>query len=172
MLILAAGNSVELSETAEAVTAVIVLSTSAMVSGILVVPFVYWVEMSAMVGASFTAVMVTVKVDDAVKLPSLTVRVMVTVPLWLLSGVTVTVRFSPVPPRVIFASGTTVVSEEVAVTVKLDAAVLSSDMVKARTPVSKSSLMLWVETVEMLGAVLLDPSDTEEDCEAALGSST
>ena len=50
--------------------------------------------------------------------PSLTVSVMVAVPLWFAAGVTVTVRAAPLPPRTMFASGTSVWFDEVAVTVE------------------------------------------------------
>ncbi len=59
----------------------------------------------------------------------------------LAAGVTVTVRFAPLPPSTMFALGTSDVLLEVAVTVKLPAAVSTSPTVKARAEVAVSSLM-------------------------------
>ena len=81
ILIFAGGNSASSVVVALEVTVVMVLSTSTIVKGTLIVPFVYWVAMSATVGASLIAEMVTVKVVEAVVVPSLTVTVMVTDPL-------------------------------------------------------------------------------------------
>ena len=62
-----------------------------------------------MVGRSFTAVTVRTKLVAAVAWLSLTVTVIVAVPLWFAAGVTVTVRFAPVPPKTMLATGTRVV---------------------------------------------------------------
>ena len=51
------------------------------------------------VGASFAGVTVSTNVSLAVSSPSLTVTVIVAVPDWLAAGVTVTVRFAPLPPN-------------------------------------------------------------------------
>ena len=76
--------------------------------------------MSLMVGAEFT---VRTKVSLVLSDPSLTVTVMVAVPLWLLAGVTVTVRFAPLPPKTMFEVGTKVVLLLLALTFKDPAAV-------------------------------------------------
>ena len=55
----------------------------------------------------------------------------VAVPVWLLAGVTVTVRFAPLPPNVMFAFGTSVVLLELPLSVRLLAAVSASPIVKA-----------------------------------------
>ena len=68
---------------------------------------------SEIVGGSLTAVTVTTNVSVAVAVPSLTVSVMVVVPDWLAAGVTVTVRFAPVPPMTMLAFGTRVVLDDV-----------------------------------------------------------
>ena len=53
---------------------------------------------------------------------------------------TVTVRLAPEPPKTMLATGTTVVSLEVADRVRLPAAVSTSPTVKAMAPVAVSSL--------------------------------
>ena len=77
-----------------------------------------WFAMFVMVGASLTALTVTVNVSVAVREPSLTVRVIVAVPLEFATGVAVTVRLAPLPPRTTPASGNSVVFELVRVTVR------------------------------------------------------
>ena len=52
--------------------------------------------------------------------PSLTKIVIRVLPVRPLAGVIVTLRFCPLPPNVMFPDGTSVVSEEMAVTVRLD----------------------------------------------------
>ena len=90
--------------------------------------------MSLIVGGSLAAVTVSTKVSVAASVPSLTVSVIVAVPLWFAAGVTVTVRAAPLPPMTRFASGTSVWLAEVAVTVRLAAGVSTSPTVKARAP--------------------------------------
>src|SRR5262245_29361744 len=91
-------------------------------------------------GASFT--LLTVRRNDigVDLLPSLTVTVMVAVPNGLSAGVTVTVRFGPLPPNTTLAVGTNVVLDGVPVTVRLLAAVSASPIVNANAPVAVSSL--------------------------------
>ncbi len=73
-----------------------------------------------MVGAVFgTALTVTVKLDCAVREPSETVRVMVATPDLPAAGETVTVRLAAVPASTMRVVGTSVVFEELAVTVRL-----------------------------------------------------
>src|SRR5438128_885412 len=74
---------------------------------------------------------VTVKVKGliAVLVPSLTVTVICAVPVLPAAGVTVTVRFAPLPPNTIFAFGTRVVEEELPETVRLVAGVSASPIV-------------------------------------------
>ena len=88
--------------------------------------------MLEMVGAVFAvALTVNTKLSLAVRLPSLTVTVMVDVPVWLSAGVTVTVRFAPEPPKTMLATGTKVGLEEAPETVRLPTAVCASPTVKA-----------------------------------------
>src|SRR6266568_5508443 len=86
--------------------------------------------MLEMVGAVFAvALTVNTKLSLAVRLPSLTVTVMVAVPVWLEAGVTVTVRFAPEPPKTMLALGTKVGLEEAPETIRLPAAVCPSPIV-------------------------------------------
>jgi len=65
------------------------------------------------VAGAFT---VSTKASDAVAEPSLTVRVMVAVPVMLV-GVTVTVRLPPAPPKTMFVTGTSAVLDDARVSV-------------------------------------------------------
>ena len=76
------------------------------------------------------ALTVNRKLVEASRLPSLTVIVIVVVPLWPEAGVMTTSRLAPVPPKVMLASGTNVVLEEAAARVKLAGCVSASPMVK------------------------------------------
>ena len=69
---------------------------------------------------------------------------------------TVTVRLAPLPPKTMFAFGTSVVLDEVPVRVKLPAAVSTSPMVKAMALVAVSSLVLWLAMSEIVGLSLTD----------------
>ena len=94
------------------------------------------------VGASFTGVTPTLNVRLAVPpLASATCTVMAAEPFCLDSGVTDTVRFAPDPPNTIFAVGIRPGFEEVAESVRLEAAVSVSPIVIARGPVDVFSLM-------------------------------
>src|SRR4029078_2755220 len=79
-----------------------VVSTSATVKftgpiGVSIV--VNWSDMSTIVGGSFTGVSVRRSVSLALRRPSLTVTVIVAVPLWFAAGVTEIVRLAALPPR-------------------------------------------------------------------------
>src|SRR5688572_20647167 len=87
--------------------------------------------MAVIVGAVL-ALTVKTKLVAALSVPSLTVMVMVTVPLSPAAGVMTTFRAAPVPPpKTILASGTKVVFEEVAESVKPLGGVSASPMVKS-----------------------------------------
>jgi hypothetical protein len=109
--------------------------------------------MFEIVGESFTAFTVTTKVSLALNCPSLTVTVIVAVPLWLRAGLTVTDRFAPEPPKPIFPFGTSVGFDELPLAVKLPAAVSPSPIVKPMAPVPLSSLIVWSAMFEIVGAV-------------------
>src|SRR6266540_1546343 len=73
---------------------------------------VLWSEMFEIDGGSFTAFTVNRKLSLALNCPSLTVTVIVALPFWLSAGFTVTVRFAPEPPKLMFALGTSVGLDE------------------------------------------------------------
>ncbi len=84
---------------------------------------------------------VKTNVSVAVKVPSLTVTVIVAEPDKFAAGVTVTVRFAPEPPNTIFAFGTNVVSLELPLTVNDATAVSASPTVKESALVAVSSFV-------------------------------
>ena len=84
--------------------------------------------------------------------PSLTVSVIVALPLWLLAGVTVTVRFAPLPPSTMFASGTNVVLLLLPLRSKSATAVSTSPTVTDNALVAVSSLVDRLLTSLIVGA--------------------
>jgi len=98
---------------------------------------------------------VTLKLLLAVRLPSLTVMVINAVPVWPAAGVTVTVRFAPLPPRTMFAVGTRVVEEEVFVRVRFAAEVCASPIVNGIAAVAWPEVTVCAPIEEMVGAVLV-----------------
>src|SRR5947208_6955575 len=110
--------------------------------------------MLEMVGVVFAvAVTVSTKLSLAVRLPSLTVTVMVAVPVWLRAGVAVTVRLAPEPPKTMLATGTKVGLEEVSERIRLPAAVCASPTVKGMGAVAVFWLVDRSAMLEMVGAV-------------------
>ena len=95
-----------------------------------------------MLGGVFVATALTeiVKLVLLLRLPSLTVSVMVAVPVWPAAGVTVTIRFELLPPRAMPAAGTKVVFDELAVMARLPAAVSASPTVNANGLVADPAL--------------------------------
>src|SRR4051812_18355774 len=96
--------------------------------------------MFEMVGASFTAVTVTLKpvaVDPP--FPSLTVTVIVVEPDWSGRGLILIRRFVPFPPIPYPAPFRSLVLDEVAETVKADAEVSASPTVNGNVAVAESS---------------------------------
>src|SRR4051794_11713275 len=77
-------------------------------------------------GGSFTGFTVTAKIALALDRPSLTVSVMVALPLWLVAGRTVTVRWVPLPPKTMLAGGTSVGLDEALLSVRLAGGVFLS----------------------------------------------
>src|SRR5881392_1496041 len=95
-----------------------------------------WSARLEMVGGSFTGL--TVRTNDLLAdapSRSATVMVMVAVPDWLAAGTTMNVRFDPLPPKTIFASGARPWLEERPLTVKLAAGVSRSPMENGMAPV-------------------------------------
>ena len=74
----------------------------------------------------FDAFTVTEKLVFVGACPSLTVTVIVAVPVCPATGVTVTVRLAPLPPNVMFPVGTNTALFELPLTTKLPAAVSTS----------------------------------------------
>ncbi len=109
-----------------------------------------------MVGLSLTAF--TVRVNDvlAVRLPSLTVTVIVAVPYWLSAGSTVTVRFASLPPVMICSAslGTSSGSSETAEIVQVLTSVSTSLIVKPIAPVETSSSVARSAIALIVGASL------------------
>jgi hypothetical protein len=91
-------------------------------------------------GIAFT---INPKLIGVLAVPSLTVTVIVAVPVWFAAGVTVTVRFAPLPPKTMFAFGTKVGLFALPLTVRLAAAVSTSPTVKLSGPTATPALVLW-----------------------------
>lgn len=106
-----------------------------------------------MVGGVLAAVTVTTKLSEEVRLPSLTVTVIVAEPDWPAAGVTVTVRLEPLPPNTTPDVGIKVVFEDERVRVKLFAAVSASLTVNASAPVEVPAAIVWSAMLLMTGAV-------------------
>ena len=109
-------------------------------------------------GASLTSVTVSSNVVDAVSTPSLTLTVIVDVPLASGCGETTRVRFAPDPPKVnaapVFA--TTAVFEDAAASVRLAAGVCASPTVRKMAAVGVSSVVVRFAMPLMVGAVLAE----------------
>ena len=97
--------------------------------------------MSLMVGRSFSELTVRVNMSLTAFVPSLTVIVMVVVPNWFVAGVMVTVRLAPLPPKVMFALGTSAVTDDPPDTLNAADGVSTSPMVNEIAPVPVSSSM-------------------------------
>ena len=97
--------------------------------------------MALMVGGVLAAFTVNTKLVEAVSVPSLTVIVMVELPLRPDAGVMTALRLAPLPPKTILAIGTSAAFDEVADNVKAFGAVWTSPTVKAIAPVGVSSFV-------------------------------
>src|SRR6266487_6194146 len=86
--------------------------------------------------------------------PSLTLTVIVALPVWPVAGVTVTVRVVPLPPNTMLFSGTSVGLDELPLNVKLPAAVSTSPIVKFNGPVVPFTLIVWFAMPVIVGGVL------------------
>ena len=87
--------------------------------------------MAVMVGGVLAALTVNTKLVEAVSVPSLTVTVMVEVPLSPDAGVMTALRAAPLPPKTMLATGTSVAFDEAADSVNAFGEVCASPMVKA-----------------------------------------
>ena len=97
--------------------------------------------MAVMVGGVLAAFTVNTKLVEAVRVPSLTVTVMVEVPLRPDAGVMTALRAAPLPPKTILATGTSAAFEELADSVNAPGEVWASPTVKAIGPVGVSSFV-------------------------------
>src|SRR6266498_5582887 len=159
-IMLAPGTKVGLDETPETVRLPAAVCASPTVKAMGAVAIPWLVETSAMfeiVGAVFAEVLtVNTKLSLAVRLPSLTVTVIVAVPVWLRAGVKATVRFAPEPPKIMLAPGTKVGLDETPDTVRLPAAVCASPTVKAMGAVAVPWLVERSAILEIVGAVFAE----------------
>src|SRR4051812_1248678 len=123
---LAFGTSAGLLDEPDIVSEAAAVSTSATVKArtpVGVSSVVNWSVTSLIVGASLTALTVSTNVSDELLVPSLTEIVMVEVPDRFAAGVAVRVRFAPEPPNAGLPFGTSAGLDDVAVTVRAEAAV-------------------------------------------------
>ena len=97
--------------------------------------------MALMVGGVLAAFTVNTKLVEAVSVPSLTVMVMVELPLRPDAGVMTALRAAPLPPKTILAIGTSIAFDEVADSVNVPGEVSPSPTVKAIGPVGVSSFV-------------------------------
>ena len=96
--------------------------------------FTIWSAMSEMTGGSLTGFTASTNTRLALLLfVSVTVIVMVALPVWFVAGSSVTVRLLPLPPKVMFEVGTRLVLDEARLNVKSPGSVVSSPIVKAIT---------------------------------------
>ena len=96
-----------------------------------------------MVGAVFAEFTVNTNVSKDAFIPSLTVMVIVVVPAWLDTGVTVTVRLVPEPPKMIFEFGTRAVFEDLPDKTRFAAGVSGSETVNAIEGVGVLTVVVW-----------------------------
>src|SRR5436189_4149919 len=94
---------------------------------------------------------VSTNVSLALKLPSLTVNVIVAVPVWSDAGATVTVRFAPIPAKTMFPSGTKPVFDELPLRVRLPAAASTSPTVTGIAGVGVFTAVDWSFTSVIVG---------------------
>src|SRR6186997_2235022 len=97
--------------------------------------------MAVIVGGVLAGFTVNTKFVDTLSVPSLTVTVIVVVPLAPAAGVTTTLRLAPLPPKMILASGTSAVFDEVAESIRAPITVSASPIVKAIAPVGVPSFV-------------------------------
>src|SRR2546425_500611 len=104
------------------------------------------------VGGSFTALTVTTKFVLALYCPSLTLTVIVVTPFWLAAGLTVTVRFDPLPPKTMLLVGTSVGLDDPLLNVRLPIGVSASPTVNGIAPVAVSTVVNWSAISLIVGA--------------------
>jgi hypothetical protein len=102
---------------------------------------IVWSAIPLMVGGVFTAFTVNTKVSLALFVPSLTLTVIVAVPIWSAAGVTVTVRLLPLPPKTMLLNGTSARFDESFPNVRLPTDVSASPIVKGSAAVAVLTVM-------------------------------
>ena len=107
-----------------------------------------------MVFAAGSGTTESIKVPLEVRVPSLTVKVMVVLPLIEGVGVTVTVRLAPLPPKTILEAGTSAGLLDEPANVNSLADVWVSETVNPRAPVLVSAGIVCAAMVEIAGGVL------------------
>lgn len=138
------GTRVKLVEVPEIPRLTAAVSKSPMVNGIdaTVSSLIVWLPMAEMVGASFTALTVSVKLVVAAKPSgSRTVTEIIVKPDWFAEGVSVTVRLEALPPKTMFEFATRPGFDELPETVRLVAGDSRSPTVKAIAGLAVSSLV-------------------------------
>ena len=100
---------------------------------------------------------------DALRSPSLTLTVMVAVPIWLVTGVTRTVRLEPLPPNVMLAAGASAGLEELALSARLAAGLSMSPTVNAKSAVDWFFRIVAPSSAEMTGASLAGVTVNRKD---------
>src|SRR5499427_489152 len=110
--------------------------------------------MAEIVGGVLLALTVSRNPVLVESVPSLTVTVIVAAPVCPATGVTVTVRLAPLPPKAMFASGTSVWFDEVPLRVRLATGVSTSPTVKAMGPAATPLVVAWLPIAEIVGASL------------------
>src|SRR6187551_1604885 len=157
-VMLAFGTNVAFDEVPETVNPVGCVSASPMVNAIGEVGVFSFVDcgaMAVMVGGVLAALTVRTKLVEAVSVPSLTVTVIVEVPLWPAAGVMTRLRLASVPPpKVMLAFGTNVTFDEVPETVNPVGCVSASPMVNAIGEVGVFSFVDCGAMAVMVGGVL------------------
>lgn len=150
--ICAVGTSVVLLDEQDTVNAVNAVRSSVRVKAsadVAAFIFTCWLAMVEMVGGALTD---NTKFDAFDNPPlSRTEIVMVVTPVFPATGVTVTVRVAPDPPKTILATGTSVKLLDAPVNVNEAAAVTSSPTEKESAEVDVLTLMTWAAMVEIVG---------------------
>src|SRR5436190_14965424 len=110
--------------------------------------------MLEMVGTVLLPLTVSTKESVAVSGPSVTLTVVVAGPFWFGAGVTVTVRFEPLPANTILPLGTSTGLEEAALNCRLGAAISASPIRKGIGPTGLPKAVAWSGMSEITGGVL------------------
>src|SRR4051794_33784114 len=115
-----------------------------------------WSDRLERVGGVFTWLTVSTKVSLALFTPSLTVMVIVAVPVWPEAGVTVTLRLAPLPPNTMLLVGTNMRFDELAVRVRLPTGVSASLIVNGKAAVAVFTVVDWSGISLIVGGDPLD----------------